>query len=148
VERRERPDHLAELDARAPRARHRAEAGEQHAGHGFIVGHFLGARKGLRGAARLDPDRPVLYSRRVHRLIEYLRSNLLLDFQGDLSVSKVRDLLAGDDSRDAKQLLAKLVADKNVDDLMLVLADCLLEHVQSALTDDVMRENIRSYAES
>jgi hypothetical protein len=90
----------------------------------------------------------VLYSRRVHRLIEYLRSNLLLDFQGDLSVSKVRDLLAGDDSRDAKQLLAKLVADKNVDDLMLVLADCLLEHVQTALTDDVMRENIRSYAES
>lgn len=90
----------------------------------------------------------MLYSRRVHRLIEYLRSNLLLDFQGDLSVSKVRDLLAGDDSRDAKQLLAKLVADKNVDDLMLVLADCLLEHVQSALTDDVMRENIRSYAES
>jgi hypothetical protein len=84
----------------------------------------------------------------VNRLIEYLRSNLLLDFQGDLTVGKVRELLAGDDSRDAKQLLAKLVADKNVDDLMLVLADCLLEHVQSALSDDVMRENIRSYAES
>jgi hypothetical protein len=40
------------------------------------------------------------------------------------------------------------VADKNVNDLMLVLADCLLEHVQASLTDDVMRENIRSYAES
>jgi hypothetical protein len=90
----------------------------------------------------------VLYSRPVHRLIEYLRSNLLLDFQGDLTVGKVRELLAGDDSRDAKQLLAKLVADRNVNDLMLVLADCLLEHVQAALTDDVMRENIRSYGES
>jgi hypothetical protein len=84
----------------------------------------------------------------VNRLIEYLRSNLLLDFQGDLTVGKVRELLVGDDSRDAKQLLAKLVADKNVDDLMLVLADCLLEQVQAALTDDVLRENIRSYAES
>jgi hypothetical protein len=72
----------------------------------------------------------------------------MLDFQGDLTVAMVRDLLAGDDSRDSKQLLAKLVAAKSVDDLMLVLADCLLEHVQSSLTDDVMRENIRSYAES
>ncbi len=90
----------------------------------------------------------MLYLRRVQRLIEYLRSHLMLDFQGDLTVGKVRELLAGDDSRDSKQLLAKLVADKNVDDLMLVLADCLLEHVQSSLTDDVMRENIRSYAES
>jgi hypothetical protein len=72
----------------------------------------------------------------------------MLDFQGELSVGKVRELLGGDDSRDAKQLLAKLVADKNVDDMMLVLADCLLEHVQASLTDDVMRENIRSYSES
>ena len=90
----------------------------------------------------------MLYLRRVQRLIAYLRSNVMLDFQGDLTVGKVRDLLAGDDSRDAKQLLAKLVADKNVDDLFLVLADCLLEHVQSSLTDDVMRDNIRLYAES
>ncbi len=89
-----------------------------------------------------------MYSRRVQRLIEYLRSHLMLDFQGDLTVATVRDLLAGDDSRDSKQLLAKLVAAKNVDDMMLVLADCLLEHVQASLTDDVMRENIRSYAES
>lgn len=81
-------------------------------------------------------------------MIEYLRSHLMLDFQGDLTVGRVRELLIGDDSRDAKQLLAKLVADKNVDDLMLVLADCLLEHVQSSLTDDVMRDNIRMYAES
>jgi hypothetical protein len=90
----------------------------------------------------------VLYSRRVQRLIEYLRSHVMLDFQGDLTVAKVRDLLAGDDSRDAKQLLAKLIAEKNVDDMMLVLADCLLEHVQASLSEEVMRENIRSYAES
>jgi len=101
-----------------------------------------------RAHRRLDPDKLVLYSRRVQRLIAYLRSHLMLDFQGDLTVGKVRDLLAGDDSRDAKQLLAKLVADKNVDDLMLVLADCLLEHVQASLTEDVMRDNIRLYAES
>ena len=88
------------------------------------------------------------YLRGVNRLIEYLRQNLMIDFQGDLSVAKVRELLAGDDSRDAKNLLAKLVAEKKVEDMMLVLADCLLEPVQQALTDDVMREQLRTYTDS
>jgi hypothetical protein len=84
----------------------------------------------------------------VNRLIEYLRQHLMIDFQGDLTVAKVRELLAGDDSRDAKTLLAKVVADKSVEDMMIVLADCLLEHVQTSLTDEVMREQIRMYSES
>jgi hypothetical protein len=91
---------------------------------------------------------PVRYQTSVNRLIEYLRQHLMIDFQGDLTVAKVRELLAGDDSRDAKNLLAKVVAEKSVEDMILVLADCLLEPVQSALTDDVMRENIRMYSES
>lgn len=84
----------------------------------------------------------------MNRLIEYLRQNLMIDFQGDLSVAKVRELLAGDETRDAKLLLAKLVADKKVEDMILVLADCLLEPAQRALTDDVMREQLRMYSES
>ncbi|HLL24140.1 MAG TPA: hypothetical protein VK427_18535 [Kofleriaceae bacterium] len=86
----------------------------------------------------------------MNRLIEYLRQHLMIDFQGDLTVGKVRELLAGDDSRDAKQLLSKIVAggEKSVEDMILVLADCLLEPVQSSLNDDVMRENIRMYSES
>jgi hypothetical protein len=86
--------------------------------------------------------------RSVNRLIEYLRQHLMIDFQGDLTVGKVRELLAGDDSRDCKVLLAKLVAENTVEDMMLVLADCLLEHVQRSLTDDAVREQIRMYAES
>lgn len=85
---------------------------------------------------------------RVNRLIEYLREHVMIDFQGDLSVAKVRELLQGDDSRDAKQLLSKLVAERKVEDMMLVLADCLLEPVQRSLTDDVMREQLRMYTES
>jgi hypothetical protein len=85
----------------------------------------------------------------VNRLIDYLRQHIMIDFQGDeLTVAKVRELLAGDDSRDAKTLLAKLVADRSVEDMMLVLADCLLEPVQTSLTDDVMREQLRMYSES
>lgn len=88
------------------------------------------------------------YFVQVNRLIEYLRQNLMIDFQGDLSVAKVRELLAGDDSRDAKALVAKLVADRKVEDMLVVLADCLLEPVQKALSDDIMREQLRMYAES
>jgi hypothetical protein len=84
----------------------------------------------------------------VNRLIEYLRQNVLIDFQGDLSVAKVRELLAGDDSRDAKALLTKLVAERKVEDMLVVLADCLTEPVQKALTDEVMREQLRMYTES
>jgi hypothetical protein len=84
----------------------------------------------------------------VNRLIDYLRQHLMIDFQGDLSVAKVRELLAGDDSRDVKVLLAKLTQESNVEDMMLVLADCLLEPVQQSLGDDVMREQLRMYTES
>lgn len=84
----------------------------------------------------------------MNKLIAHLRDNIILDFQGDLPLETVRELLRDDDSRDAKQLLAKLVADGGVDEMMLVLADCLLEPVQQALTDDVFRENLRMYTES
>jgi hypothetical protein len=84
----------------------------------------------------------------VNRLIEYLRQHLMIDFQGDLTVGKVRELLSGDENRDTKALMAKLVAENGVEDMFLVLADCLLEHVQRSLTDEVMREQIRMYAES
>ena len=84
----------------------------------------------------------------MNRLIEYLRQHLMIDFQGDLTVGKVRELLSGDENRDTKALMAKLVAENGVEDMFLVLADCLLEHVQRSLTDEVMREQIRMYAES
>ena len=84
----------------------------------------------------------------MNRLIDYLRQHLMIDFSGELTVAKVRELLAGDDSRDAKSILTKLVADRKVEDMMIVLADCLLEHVQTALTDEVMREQLRMYSES
>jgi hypothetical protein len=84
----------------------------------------------------------------VNQLIDYLRKNLILDFQGDLNVEVCREFLKDDDSRDARQLLAKLVQDRSTSEMMLVLADCLLEVVQNSLNDDVMREQLRMYSES
>ena len=84
----------------------------------------------------------------VNRLVAYLRDHVFVDFQGELNVDKVRELLAGDDSRDAKVLLARVTRDKGTDDMMVALADCLLEVVQKALTDEVMREQLRAYVEA
>ncbi len=84
----------------------------------------------------------------MDQLIAYLRDNLILDFQGDLTLEAVREFLKNDDSRDAKTLMAKMVADRGSNDMLLTLADCLLEVVQKALTDDVMRSNLRIYSES
>ena len=84
----------------------------------------------------------------MNQLIAYLRQNLILDFQGNLNVEMIREFLKDDDSRDAKQLLAKVVADGTVAEMMLVLADCLLEPVQNVLSDVVMQENLRMYSES
>jgi hypothetical protein len=84
----------------------------------------------------------------VNQLIDYLRKNLILDFQGDLNLEMCREFLKDDDSREARQLLAKVVQDKGTNEMILILADCLVEAVQNALTDDVMREQLRMYSES
>jgi hypothetical protein len=84
----------------------------------------------------------------VNQLIAYLRQNVILDFQGDLNVEMVREFLKDDESREARQLLAKLVADGSTDEMILVLGDCLLETVQQALSDAVVREQLRTFSES
>jgi hypothetical protein len=84
----------------------------------------------------------------MKQLITYLRENLILDFQGDLDVETVRSFLKDDDSREARVLLAKVVADGSVDDMLVVLADVLLEPVRKALTEDTIRNNLQSYSEA
>lgn len=84
----------------------------------------------------------------MKRLIAYLRENMILDFQGDLALETLREFLKDDDSREARALLSKVVEDRTVSDMMIVLADCLLEVVKEAATDEVMREQLHMYAES
>jgi hypothetical protein len=84
----------------------------------------------------------------VKELVRYLLDNLYVDFQGEISLDQVRQFLRGDDSREAKQLLQKLIEDKGVDDLLITLADVLKEHVRTGVNDQVMKEQLVMYAES
>ncbi len=84
----------------------------------------------------------------MKQLIAYLLDNMILDFQGNLTLDMVREFLRDDDSRESRALLSKLVEDRGVSDMMITLADCLQESLKSGVNEDVLRDQIRTYAES
>ncbi len=84
----------------------------------------------------------------MKELVRYLLDNLYLDFQGEITLEQVRQFLRGDDSREAKAVLAKLIADKGVDDLLLTLADCLKDHIRTGVSEQVVREQLSLYSDS
>jgi hypothetical protein len=84
----------------------------------------------------------------VKELVRYLLENMYLDFQGEISLETVRQFLRNDDSREARQLLQKLIEDKGVDELLLTLADVLKDSLRSGVSDDVVREQLVLYSES
>ena len=84
----------------------------------------------------------------MKRLIGYLLEHMILDFQGDLTLDMVRDYLRDDDSREGRALLAKLVEDRGVSDMMITLADCLQDYLRTGISEETIREQIRTYAES
>ncbi len=84
----------------------------------------------------------------MKELVRYLLENMYVDFQGEISLDTVRQFLRGDDSREAKALLQKLIEDKGVDDLLITLADVLKDHIRTGINEQVTREQLVMYAES
>ena len=84
----------------------------------------------------------------MKQLIAYLLDNMILDFQGNLTLDMVREFLRDDDSRESRALLSKLVEDRGVSDMMITLADCLQDTIKTGINEEVVREQIRTYAES
>jgi hypothetical protein len=84
----------------------------------------------------------------VKELIRYLIENMYLDFQGEISLETVRGFLREDDSREARQLLSKIIEEKGIDDLLITLADCLKDHITTGVNEGVVREQLQMYAES
>ena len=84
----------------------------------------------------------------VQELIRYLLDNLYLDFQGEITLDTVRTFLREDDSREARRLLGRLIEDKGVDDMLLVMADCLKEYLASGVNETVVAEQLSMYSDS
>lgn len=84
----------------------------------------------------------------MKELVSYLLQNLYLDFQGEISVEQVREFLREDESREARQLLSKIIEEKGIDDLLITLADCLREYIRSGVNEEIIREQLNTYSDS
>lgn len=84
----------------------------------------------------------------MKELVRYLLENMYLDFQGDISVERVREFLREDDSREARQLLSKIIEEKGVDDLLIALADVLRDHIRTGVNEETIREQLQLYSDS
>ena len=81
-------------------------------------------------------------------LVRYLLERATIDFSGDIGMEQVRQYLREDDTRESRQLLAKLIEEKGVDDFLITLADVLKEYIQVGVTEAVVREQLITYSES
>lgn len=84
----------------------------------------------------------------MNELIRYLIDNMYIDFQGEISLETVRNFLKADDSRQARALLNKLVEDRGVEDMLITLADCLKDNIRTGIHDDLVHEQLSTYADS
>lgn len=84
----------------------------------------------------------------MQELVQFLLKNLYLDFQGDITMEQIRQFLRQDDSREARRVLARILDEKGVDDLLLTLADCLREHLRTGINEEVVHAQLNLYADS
>ncbi len=84
----------------------------------------------------------------MKELVRYLLANMYIDFQGEISLDTVREFLREDDGREARTLLAKLIEDKGVDEMLITLADVLKDHLATGVSDKVVKEQLMLYADS
>lgn len=84
----------------------------------------------------------------MKELVQYLLNNMYIDFQGEISLETVRSFLREDDGKEARQLLSRLLEEKGVDDMLITLADCLKDNIQTGVSEGVVRDQLVLYSES
>ncbi len=84
----------------------------------------------------------------MKELVRYLLANMYIDFQGEITLETVREFLREDDGKEARALLAKLIEDKGVDEMLITLADVLKDHISTGVSDKVVKEQLMLYADS
>ena len=84
----------------------------------------------------------------MKELARYLFENLYFDFQGDITMEKVREFLREDDSKEARALLSKFIEERGVDDLLITLADCLKEQIRNGVSENTISDQLAIYSDS
>ena len=84
----------------------------------------------------------------MNKLARYLIEHIYLDFDGGITIDQVREFLRDEDSRESLALLAKLIEDKGVDDMMITVAEVLKDYLRTGINEEVLREQLRMYSGS
>ena len=84
----------------------------------------------------------------MNKLARYLIEHIYLDFDGGITIDQVREFLRDEDSRESRALLAKLIEDKGVDDMMITVAEVLKDYLRTGINEEVLREQLRMYSDS
>jgi hypothetical protein len=83
----------------------------------------------------------------MDKLSKYLMERLQLDFSGDIDTEIIKQYLREDNSAEANQLLSK-IAQEGVDDLLIVVADCLKENLAEGINENTLKQQLSSYGEA
>jgi hypothetical protein len=73
---------------------------------------------------------------------------MVLDLDGEVSMDAINDMLVRDPSPVSRDLRAKLIAENGPNEFLLVLCDCLREHLRTGVTEDRVLEQVRFYLEA
>ncbi len=84
----------------------------------------------------------------MKQLIAYLLDHAMLDFSGELTIDMVKEFLRDEESTEARSLLNKIMQDGGVEEMQITLADCLQDCLRTGLTEGVVGEQLKLYAES
>ena len=84
----------------------------------------------------------------MKQLIAYLLDHAMLDFSGELTIDMVKEFLRDEDSPQSRSLLNKIMQDGGVEEMQITLADCLQDCLRTGLTEGVVGEQLKLYAES
>lgn len=84
----------------------------------------------------------------MKQLIAYLLDHAMLDFSGELTIDMVKEFLRDEESPQSRSLLNKIMQDGGVEEMQITLADCLQDCLRTGLTEGVVGEQLKLYAES
>jgi hypothetical protein len=84
----------------------------------------------------------------VKQLIAFLLDHAMLDFSGELTIEMVKDFLRDESTPEARALRNKIMQDGGVEEMQLTLADCLQESLRIGLSEVLVGEQLKLYAES
>ncbi len=84
----------------------------------------------------------------MKQLIAYLLDHAMLDFSGELTIDMVKEFLRDEESPESRSLLNKIMQDGGVEEMQITLADCLQDCLRTGLTEGVVGEQLKLYAES